>query len=95
MGSPITENDGKSRSEIGNRKRQDSASEEFTTLTGNLKLAPPAKRLSRAVTPDLFPDNMASRIPASTGAPLSPGLEDLSFDRMGSRIGSDGGSTAV
>ena len=64
--------------------RQDSAHSEFAAITKNIGLAPPAQpqSFSRAVTPELFPDNMASRVQPLIRASNSPGPEDLSFDRI-------------
>ncbi|KAF2004261.1 glucosamine-6-phosphate isomerase [Amniculicola lignicola CBS 123094] len=50
------------------------------------RLAPPSKPPSRAVTPDLYPDSMASRLPAFENRSLMFAPEDLPFDRMGSRF---------
>jgi hypothetical protein len=72
------------------RERQDSASEEMLVVVDNTKLAPPAQSISRATTPDLFPDNMESRFVGLPSRSHSPGIEDLSFDRMSSRMGSSG-----
>lgn len=68
------------------RERQDSASAELSAISKDMKLAPPVQLPSRAVTPELFPDNMASRVPAFIERSRSPELADLSFDKMSSRI---------
>lgn len=73
-------------------ERQDSASEEML-IVDHTKLAPPGHSIPRATTPDLFPDNMESRFVGLPSRAHSPGIEDLSFDRMSSRIG--GSSVAV
>ncbi|KAH7093648.1 hypothetical protein FB567DRAFT_434333 [Paraphoma chrysanthemicola] len=92
VGSPIAEINPAGVSVLGEdtRSRQDSANEEFVAMVEGIKLAPPTKPLPRAITPELFLDNMASRV-SPISAPPSPGPEDLFFDRMGSRItsGSD------
>jgi hypothetical protein len=72
------------------RERQDSASEEMLAIVDNTRLAPPAQSISRATTPDLLPDNMESRFVGLPSRSHSPGIEDLSFDRMSSRIGGSG-----
>jgi hypothetical protein len=77
----------------GTRDRQDSANEEMLAKTIKGSLAPPAQSISRASTPDLLPDNMASRVAIRIDDLQLSDMEDLSFDRMGSRI--SGGDRAV
>ncbi|ORY11745.1 hypothetical protein BCR34DRAFT_601181 [Clohesyomyces aquaticus] len=68
LGSPVTDvSVSKSQLDAQIRDRQDSASAEFAAIAETIKLAPPTKSLSRAVTPELLLDNMSSRIPALTG----------------------------
>lgn len=75
---------------VEGRRRQDSASAEMLAIVDNTKLAPPAQSISRATTPDLFPDSMESRVAGSPNRVPSPGMEELSLDSMGSRIRSRG-----
>lgn len=70
---------------IDGRDRQDSGAE-MLFIVDDKKLAPSAYSISRATTPDLFPDNMGSRVAGVTSRAPSPGIQDLSFDRMSSRI---------
>jgi hypothetical protein len=68
------------------RDRQDSASAEMLAIIDSTRLAAPMQSVSRATTPDLFPDSMESRVVGSSSRALSPSIEDLSLDRMSSRI---------
>ena len=91
MGTPVAnENENVERLGLDTeiKKQQELAREELAAISEKIALAPPITPLSRAVTPELFPDSMASRIPpfVSHANELTP--EDLSFDRMQSRIGS-------
>jgi glucosamine-6-phosphate deaminase len=91
MGTPTgDENVGKSRLDTEIKEQQGLVREEFAAIAKSIALAPPVKPLSRAVTPELFPDSMGSRIPSLVSAPHALAPEDLSFDRMGSRISSTG-----
>jgi hypothetical protein len=87
MGTPITEiNVGKARLDSEIEEQQEVANKEFTAIT-QTELIPPPQALPRAFTPELAPDNMASRIPgllATKAYSLVP--EEVSFDRMRSRI---------
>jgi glucosamine-6-phosphate deaminase len=89
MGTPTgDENVGRSRLDTEIEEQQGLVRQEFATIAGSIALAPPVKPLSRAVTPELFPDSMGSRISALASTPHALASEDLSFDRMGSRISS-------
>lgn len=69
------------------KAQQEQAKKELATIAESQELAPPIEPLSRAVTPELSPDSMASRIPRSAkGATFGVVTDELSFDRMGSRI---------
>jgi glucosamine-6-phosphate deaminase len=70
---------------IDGRDRQDSGAE-MHFIVDEKKLAPSAHSISRATTPDLFPDSMGSRVAGVISRAPSPGIQDLSFDRMSSRI---------
>ncbi|EAT82222.2 glucosamine-6-phosphate isomerase [Parastagonospora nodorum] len=70
---------------IDGRDRQDSGAE-MLFIVDDKKLAPSAHSISRATTPDLFPDSMGSRVAGVISRAPSPGIQDLSFDRMSSRI---------
>ncbi|KAF2027360.1 glucosamine-6-phosphate isomerase [Setomelanomma holmii] len=89
LGSPVTDANPAESAVLGKdtRSRQDSANEDFAAVVEGIRLAPPTKPSLRAVTPELFPDNMASRVSPTSRSP-SLGPEDRSFDRMGSRISS-------
>jgi glucosamine-6-phosphate deaminase len=94
MGTPVAkENVGRLGLDTEIKNQPELAREELATIAKRIALAPPIKPLSRAVTPELYPDSMASRIPAFASHPNALTPEDLSFDRMESRIGS--GSIAV
>lgn len=90
MGTPITEmNVGRMRLEKEIEQQHNQAKKEFAAITCVSELAPPAQPHSRAVTPDLDPESMASRIPgllSSASYGLIPG--ELLIGRMDSRIGS-------
>ena len=91
MGTPVAnenENVGRLGLDTKIKKQQELAKEEFAAIAKKSALVPPTKPLSRAVTPELFPDSMASRIPPFVSYPNGLTPEDLSFDRMQSRIGS-------
>jgi hypothetical protein len=66
------------------RNRQDSANEDMLAKVVDESLAPPAQSISRSSTPDLYPDNMASRVTMHVADPQPPSLEELSSDKMGS-----------
>jgi len=88
MGSPVTEeNVGGAGLEAEIKEQDEVFRNELAAIVQTCELVPPVRPVSRAVTPELTPDSMASRIPGFLGA-VSPGVvpEELSFDRMGSRI---------
>jgi len=94
MSTPVAnENVGRLGLDTEIKEQQELAREELATITKRIALAPLIRPLSRVVTPELFPDSMASRIPAFASHPNALTPEELSFDKMETRIGS--GSIAV
>lgn len=87
MGTPITEvNIGKLQLDKEIEESQRQAKQELSTILEVPELAPP-QALARALTPELRPDSMSSRIPEiMSGVAYSSIPEELSFERMSARI---------
>ena len=70
-------------------EQNDTARQELAAISQKQELAPPSTPLPRAVTPELTPDSMASRIPEFPERTQRLFVsDDLILDRMSGRIGS-------
>jgi len=89
-GTPVTEeNLGRKKLDMEIKENQEAARREFAVVSQKHELAPPVTPLPRAITPELTPDCMASRIPGLLERTQHSLISDeFSFDRMGGRVGS-------
>lgn len=88
MGAPIPDEsaDG-AKIDTKIEEEDESRRNELVAISRSRELAPPVQTLSRAVTPELAPDSMASRMLGDQhGGFLEQVLGEVSFDKMGSRI---------